>query len=511
MKLELSKRDLLKWTAAGSIGAATQLPYSVLAQGETILKFATGTDAVTMDPIMATDIPSARAFLQVHETLVKASADGEVKGLLAESWTTSPDGLTWTFKLRTGISFSDGTPFNADAVKFNYDRLADPTNGSPRRASGTAGIESVSVVDDHTIEIRTAKPLAPLLLRLAHYNFAIVSPKAAKASGDKYSQTPVGTGPFVLSRWSRDERMTFTRNKRYWGKAPKPEAVEFQVVPEDNTRLLMLLSGDTHVISNVTPVMVPRLEASPDVKLLTSDGTRMIHLGLNRNVKPFGNAKVREAVSLAINTQQIVSQVLRDFATQAGAFDPAFIPGSKKLPPYEYNPKRAKELLAEAGYADGFTADFYFTTGRYLNDNQVAQAIQAQLGEVGIKLNMMSPEFGTFISLLDEKKVPMYMLGKGNPAFDMDGGLNIYITTNGSSNYTAYSDSEMDKMITEQRTLVDPAERKELLGRILDKIHEDMPVLALYYEKILFATRANVENVELAPSEYVTFVDTSVA
>ncbi|WP_181832502.1 ABC transporter substrate-binding protein [Bosea caraganae] len=511
MSRAISRRTLLKTTAAGGALALAQFPRGAAAQGATTLKFATGTDAVTMDPHMAVDIPSARAFLQVHETLVAAGQDGQVRGVLAESWTTSPDGLAWTFKLRKGVSFSDGTPFNAAAVKYNYDRLADPAMGSPRRVGATAGIAGVNVVDDETVEFRTATPLAPLLLRLAHYNFAIMSPKAAQAAGKNYSLTPIGTGPFVMSKWSRDETMTFTRNETYWGPKPKLASLEFRTVPEDNTRLLMLLSGDTHLISNVTPVMVPRLKGSPKVALLQEPSTRTIYLGLNRSIAPFDKPQVREAVAAAIDYKSIVEQVLRGFATQGGAFDPPFIPGSVALPPYTFDPERAKKLLAEAGLPNGFSADFYFTTGRYLNDKDVAQAIQAQLAKVGIKLNMQSPEFGTFMGVISAKKAGMFMAGKGNPAFDLDGGLSLYVTTGGGMNYTNYADPEMDKLVAQQRTIIDPVERQKVLKTILEKIRADAPELVLYYEQMLFAAQSNVKGVVITPNEYVSFVNATIS
>ncbi|MEP9379348.1 ABC transporter substrate-binding protein [Aquabacter sp. CN5-332] len=507
----MSRRTLFKTAAvAGGAFALGQMPGGAAAQAATTLKFATGTDAVTMDPHQAVDIPSARAFMQVHETLVAAGQDGQVRGVLAESWTTSPDGLVWTFKLRKGISFSDGTPFNAEAVKYNYDRLADPAMASPRRVSATNGIASVNVVDDNTVEYRTKTPLAPLLLRLAHYNFAIMSPKAAQEAGKNYTRAPVGTGPFKMAKWAQDEMMTFVRNDGYWGTKPKLSTVEFRVVPEDNTRLLMLLSGDAHLIANVTPVMVPRLKGSPKVSVAQVPSTRVIYIGMNRNVAPFDKPQVREAVAAAIDSKVLVDQVLRGFGTQAGAFDPPFIPGSTTLPPYKYDPDHAKKLLAEAGLPNGFTADFYFTTGRYLNDKDVAQAIQAQLAKVGITLNMQSPEFGTFMGLIGSKKASMFMAGKGNPAFDLDGGLSLYVTTGGGMNYTNYADPEMDKLVAQQRTIIDPEERKALLKKILEKIRADAPELVLYYEQMIFAMQSNVKDVVVTPNEYVSFVNTTI-
>jgi peptide/nickel transport system substrate-binding protein len=193
-----------------------------------------------------------------------------------------------------------------------------------------------------------------------------------------------------------------------------------------------------------------------------------------------------------------------------GAFDPPFIPGAATLPPYSYDPDRAKKLLAEAGLPNGFTTDFYFTTGRYLNDRDVAQAIQGQLAKVGITLKMQSPEFGTFMGLLNAKKVGMFMAGKGNPAFDIDGGLANYVVSKGVMNYTNYANPDMDKLVAEQRSIIDPTERQAALKKILEKIHDEAPELILYYEQMLFAAQANVHDVVVTPNEYVSFVNTTV-
>lgn len=183
------------------------------------LVYASGTDVTTLDPQFVTDVPTSRIVMQVHETLVHQDEYGEIKPLLAESWSISDDKLTWTFKLRHGVSFHDGTPFTADAVKATFDRLLDPATGSPRRSVGSM-ITKVVVVDPYTVALSTDKPFAPLLAQLSAYNMAIVSPTQLSRVGKGYNRSPSGTGPFRFQSWTSGDKITLVRNDDYWGEKP---------------------------------------------------------------------------------------------------------------------------------------------------------------------------------------------------------------------------------------------------------------------------------------------------
>jgi peptide/nickel transport system substrate-binding protein len=188
------------------------------------LIYATGTDVQTLDPQFVTDVPTSRIVAHIHETLVKADEKGDIQPALATSWSTSDDKLTWTFKLREGVRFHDGTPFNAAAVKATFDRMRDPATGSPRR-SALAAIADVKVIDDNTVALSTAEPFAPLLAQLSAYNLAIMSPAQMQKAGAKYREQPAGTGPFKLKSWQPGERITLVRNDDYWGEKPKLDAL----------------------------------------------------------------------------------------------------------------------------------------------------------------------------------------------------------------------------------------------------------------------------------------------
>ena len=507
-------KEMLQSRLAGGLSAAllatTLLAAPVAAQDGGTLRYATGTDALTLDPQFVTDIPTARVVNQIFETLVYPDLNGDMQGVLATDWTVSDDNLTWTFNLREGVTFHDGTPFNAEAVKFTFDRIKNEENGSPR-ASAAAAIDTVEVVDDMTVSISTKEPYAPLLAQLSAYNLAIMAPSAGEKLNAEYSESPAGTGPFKLGEWVPGERLTLVRNDEYWGDKAASASVELSVVPEDSARVLMLMSGETDVISNVPTVMVPRLKDAPGVELIEETGYRTIYVGLNLNMPPFDDLKVRQAVAHAIDTQSLLAGVMTGIGTAGGGFESTVIPGSAEIAPYAYDPEKAKELLAEAGHPDGFDVEFFVPNGRYTNDRQLGEAIQAQLAEVGIRANLQSPEFGAYSAMLRERdKIPLYLLGKGSPTGDLDLTLGITTASEGSGNYSNYANEEVDKMIAEQRVAVDPAKRKEILKNILQQVYDDVPLVVLYYENQIFGQRDNVTGFEVMPNENVVFTDAKV-
>jgi ABC-type transport system substrate-binding protein len=468
------------------------------------LVYATGTDVQTLDPQFVTDVPTSRIVMHIHETLVKPDEQGNIQPALATAWNTSDDKLTWTFKLRQGVKFHDGTPFNAAAVKATFDRMRDAATASPRR-SALAAITDIKVVDDFTIALVTKEPFAPLLAQISAYNLAIMSPAQIQKAGAKYREQPAGTGPFKLKSWQPGERIILARNDDYWGDKPKLDALETRVVPEDSARVLLLLSGEADVIASVPTVMLKRLESSSAVKVIKKTGFRTIYVGLNNALPPFNDRRVREAVAHAIDVNGLQRGVLSGVGKLGGGFESPVIGGAKEIAPRAHDPAKAKKLLAEAGHPNGFETSFYVPTGRYLMDRQLGEAIQAQLAAVGIKVKIESPEWGAFVAITDQKKAPMFLMGKGSPTGDLDFTLTLTAMSSGRMNAFALSNPEIDKLILEQRAAVEPAKRRELLARAQDLIFQDVPAVVLFYEDQLFATRANVHGVAIYPNEFVDF------
>lgn len=501
----LTRRTVTRFLTAAAVTGLMVAP--ALAQKPKIggtMVYATGTDAQTLDPQFVVDVPTSRIVMHIHETLVEQDEQGKIQPKLATSWTTADDKVTWTFKLRQGVKFHDGTPFNAAAVKATFDRMLDPATASPRRSS-LAAIADVKVVDDQTIAIVTKQPFAPLLAQISAYNLAIMSPAQMQKMGAKYREQPAGTGPFKLKSWQPGERITLARNDDYWGEKPKLDALEARVVPEDSARVLLLMGGEADVISSVPTVMLKRLEASPAVKVVKKTGFRTIYVGLNNSLPPFNDRRVREAVAYAIDVKGLQRGVLSGVGRLGGGFESPVIAGAKDIPPRPHDPAKARKLLAEAGHPNGFQTTFYVPTGRYLMDRQLGEAIQAQLAEVGIKVRIESPEWGAFVAATEQKKAPMFIMGKGSPTGDLDFTLTLTAMTGGRMNAFALSNPEIDKLILEQRGSVDLQKRTEVLAKIQDMIFDDVPAVVLFYEDQIFATKKTTHDVGIYPNEFVDF------
>ncbi|MDB4443962.1 glutathione ABC transporter substrate-binding protein [bacterium] len=472
-----------------------------------VLTYATGTDALTLDPQFIKDVPTSRVIQHMHETLVARDINMTFIPGLAVSWSVSEDNLTWTFKLRKGVTFHDGAPFNAEAVKFTFERIKDPEIGSPRK-SMVRMFKEIEVIDDYTVAFTTKNLFAPFLAQISSKYLAILSPLSAGKWGKKYTDHPAGTGPFKLESRVPGEKIVLVRNDNYWGQKPYLDKLVFKVVPEDSSRVMLLMSGEADVIASVPPVMLPKLKKTKGTHVMKKTGFRTIFIGLNNRVKPFDNLLVRRAVAHAIDTGAIHKGILGGIGTLGGGWESVVISGAHQgLKPRAYDPEKAKILLAEAGYPNGFETTFYTPTGRYLMDRQVAEAVQAQLKEVGITAKIRTPDFGTLIAILDKgTEAPMFLMGKGSPSGDLDLTMKLSIKTGGKFNQFQYANPKVDAMIVRQAQIVDQAERYRVLKEIQEIIYDEIPCVVLFYEDQLFGKRAKVHGVEVYPDEFISFM-----
>ncbi|MCL4425518.1 MAG: ABC transporter substrate-binding protein [Firmicutes bacterium] len=325
------------------------------AKGEKVLIYARGADSVKLDPALPTDGESAKVMNNIYDNLVRYKPGStDVEPALAESWKVSDDGKVWTFNLRKNVKFHDGTPFNAEAVKFNIERQLPPkVTKEMAYADFTYGmIEKVEAVDANTVKITLKSPYAPFLANLAMGLAApMISPTAAKKYGENFSQNPVGTGPFIFVKWDKEQQIVLKANKAYWGGAPKVDRVIFKVVKENAVRANELLTGSADIIDGVDPNDVPRLQQDSNVRLLTAPGMNINYLGIRTDKKPFDDPRIRQAISMAINREAIVKSLYQDKAILAnGPLPPNLFGYYKDLKPYSYDPEKAKALLKEAGY-----------------------------------------------------------------------------------------------------------------------------------------------------------------
>lgn len=316
-------------------------------------------DPPSMDPHMSTDQQTSVMTTHIYDTLVVHDKDLNIQPGLAESWNQIDD-LTWEFKLKQGITFTDGSAFNAEVVKANLDRLLDPKAASPR-ASLVDMISEIKVVDNDTIQLTTEYPYSPLLAHLAHSGVGMVSAEAIKKdyelveAGEKagayLAQNPVGTGIFKLESWDPGQEVRLVANPDYWGAKAKVERVIFKVVTEEGTRIAELETGYAHIIDPVSPSSISRIESIDGLELNRQPSLSLSYIGFNMDKKPFDDKRVRQALSMAINKDEIIEGVFEGTGIPAvGPLAPDVFGYDPSVQPISYNIEQAKQLLAEAGY-----------------------------------------------------------------------------------------------------------------------------------------------------------------
>ncbi|WP_372512728.1 glutathione ABC transporter substrate-binding protein [Bacillus salipaludis] len=468
-------------------------------------------DATKLDPQFITDIPSNNVIYQkVYETLVVPDKDMHIQPLLAESWKVIND-KTWEFKLRKGISFHDGAPFNAEAVKATLDRLLDPKVGSPSRAKFEM-IKEVKIVDDYTVQLLLKYPYAPLLSILASSEGSIISPKAIKENSEKLSEHPVGTGPFVFEDWKSGQEISLKKNDKYWGTKPKIDRVVFKVVPEDSTRLAMIETGEAQINDQVPVTEIERIEASNTMGLYRTDGLAVEYLGFNVKKKPLDNVKVRKAISHAIEREAIIKGVYNNVGTLANsAMSPKVFGYSENVKPYDYDINEAKKLLKEAGYQKGLKLTL-LTSDRKERIN-MAEVIQSQLKGIGVDVEIQVMEYGAYIDVIEKGTFDMAIGGWGNATGD--GDYNQYNLFHSSSQGPAgntfyYSNPEADKLIVAARQEMDETKRKALYEKVMKIELADAVYVPIRNYEHIAAYSKNINGFWMNPASYLMINDVTV-
>ncbi|SIT06671.1 ABC transporter substrate-binding protein [Paracoccus saliphilus] len=511
--LSLTRRAVLAMTAAAAISAglalpaAAQTPPGVLFVGQIA-------EPKSLDPAAVTAANDFRIVVNIYDGLVRY-ADGslEVEPALAESWDISDDGLEYVFHLREGVTFHDGTPFNAEAVKFNFDRMLDEEHpfhdtGPFPLAFFFSAIESVEAVDDLTVKMVLNEPFAPLLSNLAYPTGLIVSPAAVEAGGADYGRNPVGTGPFKFAEWRSNELVAVEKNPDYWDGAPPLDAVVFRPVTDANTRTAEMLAGGLDVMVEVPPVSLSEFR-NDNYRILEAAGPHLWFLILNTKEGPFADKLVRQAANYAINKEALVNDILEGTAeVAAGPTPPAFAWAyNDELEPYPHDPEKAKALLAEAG-VESPSVTFYVTEGGsgMLDPIAMGTAIQADLAAVGFDVTIETYEWNTFLGEVNpglEGKADMAemawmtndpdtlpFLALRTDAWPDKGGFN--------SGY--YSNPKVDELLNKARVSTSQEERADLYKQMQEIVYEDAPWVFVANWKQNAVTTANVEGLELQPS-----------
>ncbi|MFW6215431.1 MAG: glutathione ABC transporter substrate-binding protein [Alkalispirochaetaceae bacterium] len=486
------------------------------AEQETLV-VAIGAEPESLDPVNMTSAPAATVGEHVVERLIYMEEDGSLVPMLAESWESNDDSTVWTFNIRQGVSFHDGEPLNAEAVAVNLRRFVDPEVGAAY-AFLLGTVEEIEAVGEYELQLTLSQPFAPILAHLSHSFIGIVSPAQLEGLGpDDSFEVPVGTGPYVMTDWSRGESISLEVNEDYYGDIPEIEEVRFDFIPESSALIVALETGEADAIMRVPPQEVERVEAEDGIEVVFEESVRTIYIGFNNLREPFDDARVRQALNYAIDKQAIVDGLFEGVFTVADAPIVPSVFGHESVGPYEYNPDRARELLAEAGYPDGFSMTLHHPTGRYLLDATVAEAVQDMLGDVGIDATLETREWSSYLDFTsqppEQAEYDAFMLGWGTVTLDSDYGLYALLHSRqwnpNGNNRGFYENERVDELLDEARVETDRARREEIYSEAVELIWEDAPWIFLYNEGQINANRTNVEGLIHHPLENLSVWDAS--
>ncbi len=478
------------------------------------LVVATGADPVRLDPPDQTDNVSETVLRHVMDGLVEFDEELNIVPALAESWEVVGDGEGYRFFLRDDVVFHDGTVFNAEAVRVNFDRIIE---GELRRTALLKPyIKSVEVEEDYTVVFHTHFPFGALLNYLAHGASLIQSPTAIEEQGDGIGRNPVGTGPLRFDRWVPGDQIRLEAFDDYWGGAPQIDGIVFRVIPEEATRVFQLETGEADVVVRMPPTEVPRLEAADDVDVLIADSLRVIYVGMVVHKEPLDDVLVRRAINHAIDKETIVEQILEGFGTPADSPLAPLTAGYYSTGGYAYDPELAQELLAEAGYPDGFDISFWTPSGRYLKDYETSLVVQQMLSDVGINADLEVIEWATYISSLfdvdkDTTEAELYLLGWAPSTGEADWVVRPLFSSDlfppVGDNASYYANPEVDELIQQAMRETNPEARDALYREVQIKIHEDAVWVPLHALQQVVGKRADVSGVSILPIEIVLVKD----
>ena len=472
------------------------------------LTWAQGADVTSLDPHQGKETPAVQVNTQIFDTLVTVDPEtNEVVPQIAESWEQTDD-QTYVFKIREGIKFHDGSDLTAEDVKFSLDRARN----SAAVSYIVNFIEEVTVDDDHTVTVKTTAPYAPTLRNLA-IPFAAIVPKAVvEADENAFIQNPVGSGPYKFVEWNHGDHVTLKAFDDYYAGKPETENLIMKVIPETSQRTIDLETGEVDLAYDLAVNDIPKVNSDDKLTVYEIPSLTCWYVSMNMNKKPFDNPKVREAMSMAIDRQTIIDTINAGSGQTADAIIAPAVFGYYSTGVKEYNPTKAKELLAEAGYPNGFS------TTLWVNDNQsrieMCQAMQAMLLEVGVQCNLEVLEFGSFISRTTAGDHDLAYFGWTTSSGDADYSyysLEHSTQQGAAGNRSFLADPDVDKLIEEARSNTNEEERKELYKELaikLDEINNNIPV---YYSSINVGANKKVEGFVMDANGYHSLEKVKVA
>src|SRR5262249_54685649 len=433
-------------------------------------------EPVNLDPAQVTDLNSGRVGRRIVETLVAfAEESTQIVPGLAESWTISKDGLWYTFKLHRGIKFHDGTPMNAEAVKFYIERQIRPEHSANKLGKVPfanyffGNVKAVEDIAESNVRFVLKEPRASFLAVLTAGAASVVSPTAVRKWGTDYALNPVGTGPFRYASWQRGQQVVLEKNPDYWRGPVKIDRVVYRPIVEDQARLTELLTGAVDMIVGVPPDFVGQLEGNAKVSVQKQVGAHVWYLGINNQKKPFDDRRVRQALNYAINKEAIVKDVLKGTGSpSSGPVLPGTWGAEPALKAYPYDPARAKKLLAEAGYPNGFATTLWVPESGSGMQSPVAMStvMQSNLKAVGITVTLQTMEWGAYLAKLRSREQDLFalswMAGSEDPDMVMYPLLHSSQWTPDGPNRSLYKNPRFDEILSQARQTTEQVRRAAL-------------------------------------------------
>ncbi|MDM8533608.1 ABC transporter substrate-binding protein [Clostridiaceae bacterium HSG29] len=455
------------------------------------ISIALDSDITSLDPQGHNDTKSEAVSFLLYNRLFKLNTDFEVVPDLAESW-EQPTDTEWVIKIKEGVNFSDGNEITSEDVKFSLERSQE----MPKVKHVLGEVEKIEVVDKYTVKLTTKTAFAPFLYSLVHAGASIL-PKAYVESGDEFNN-PIGSGPYTFVEWVSGDKVVVEKNENYYDKdnMGQTSTITFKVIPEGASRTIALETGEVDVIHSLQTMDINKVVDNSDLTLYEKPSTRVDFFAMNNEKAPFDNKLVRQAVNYAIDKEAIMIVAIDGAGTAAESVLAPSMLGFKAAD-YEFNPEKAKELLAEAGYPDGFDMTIW-TSGD--DRKRIAEIIQANLMESGINATIEMYEWGTFIDVCMKGEEESLILGwTSNP--DPDATLTpLYYSGNiGGMNFSRINNEKLDNLIISAREELELSKRVEIYNELHEYIMDEAPIVPLFVKNNVVGANAGLKGVELSP------------
>jgi peptide/nickel transport system substrate-binding protein len=493
--------------AAALIGLAGSPAAAGAARG--VLTVAQGIDADTLDPQVTSSSAVWSITLNIFDTLITRDKEGKLQPALAVSW-RALNNTTWEVKLRPNLKFHNGEPMDAEAVKFSIQRVLDPNFKS---VFGTVlgTIAKVEAVDPVTVRITTKAPDPNLPSRLSMQHAQILPPKYSAEVGPRgLARNPVGAGPYKFVSWQKDEAITLEAVPGHW-RNPKIARVIFKPIPEGASRVAAIKTGAVDIAAAIPPVDFASIAQGDKTFGIEITSNRAFLLNMDTlTFKPFQDRRVRQAINYAIDKQAIIKNTLNGFGKPlATSVIPEAFGYNPDIKPYPYDPGKAKQLLAEAGYPNGFEVGFDTTNGRYPQDKEIAEVVAGQLAKVGIKVNVQAFEWGAFYDGVKAKKrAPIHNIGMSSELFDADNTFSLHFKA--GTIWSRWNHPEFDKLVDVARSTLDEKVRRQALWKAGQIQHDEAPMAFLHQISYLYGVNKRVKNWQPTNTEPILVWDASV-